>query len=103
MDNKYKPYEHPRWRDIPTPKRTGITVGKVGSEKRNLQILNVKSAAKVMEKPDRLNSKNIGTTSKGKTVPLKESVHEENSDIGYWEIEFNGRSGYFTAKYSKRV
>jgi phage terminase large subunit len=59
-----------------------------------LQILNVKSAAKVMEKPDRLNSKNIGTTSKGKTVPLKESVHKENSDIGYWEIEFNGRSGY---------
>lgn len=34
MDNKYKPYEHPRWRDIPTPKRTGITVGKIGSEKQ---------------------------------------------------------------------
>lgn len=68
-----------------------------------MQIVNVKSAAIVMDKADRLNSKNIGTTATGKTVPLKESVHEENSDIGYWEIEFNGRSGHFTAKYGKRV
>lgn len=31
---RYKPYEYPRWKDIPIPERTGITVGKVDPEKQ---------------------------------------------------------------------
>lgn len=34
MSDKYKPYEHPRWKDTPMPKRKGVTVGKVDPEKQ---------------------------------------------------------------------
>lgn len=39
MSDKYKPYEHPRWKDTPMPKRKGVTVGKVDlKNRRNLKI-----------------------------------------------------------------
>lgn len=82
----------------PESKQTSKS-GKYG----NLQIVNVKSAAIVMDRPDRLNSKNIGTVAKGVIVPLNGSVRGANSDTGYWEIEFNNRLGYVTGKYGKRV
>lgn len=68
-----------------------------------LKIINVNNAAIVMDKPDRINAKNIGTVKKGATLPLNGSVRGKNSSSGYWEVEFNGRLGYITGKYGKRV
>ena len=68
-----------------------------------LKIVNVKSAAIVMDRPDRLNSKRLGTVKKGTTLPLNGSVRGKNSDTGYWEVEYKGRLGYITGRFGKRV
>jgi len=68
-----------------------------------LKIINVNNAAIVMDKPDRNNSKNLGTVKKGATLPLNGSVRGKNSSSGYWEVEYKGRLGYITGKYGKRV
>ncbi|MFB4471789.1 N-acetylmuramoyl-L-alanine amidase family protein [Oceanobacillus caeni] len=68
-----------------------------------LKIINVNNAAIVMDKPDRNNSKNLGTVKKGATLPLNGSVRGKNSSSGYWEVEYKGRLGYITGKYGKQV
>lgn len=87
---------------VPETKVKGVTNSNSGKYGK-LKIVNVKNAAIVMDKPDRINAKNIGTIAKGKTVPLNGSVRGKNSESGYWEIEFNGSLGYITGKYGERV
>lgn len=68
-----------------------------------LQIVNVNSAAIMMDKPDRIKGKNIDSIPKGTKVALQGSVKGKNNPGGYWEVKYNGKLGYVTAKYGKRV
>ena len=67
-----------------------------------LKIVNVNSAAIVMDKPDRNNAKSIGTIKKGATLPLNGSVRGKNSDNGYWEVEYKGGLGYITGNFGQK-
>lgn len=82
-----------------TPKKKKPSSG--GGKYGYLQIVNVNNAAIMMDKPDRINGKNIGTIPKGTKVPLQGSVRGSNNPGGYWEVKYNGKLGYITAKYGK--
>ncbi|GAB4073246.1 hypothetical protein GCM10028778_08050 [Barrientosiimonas marina] len=78
---------------------SGGDSGKAGQ----LKIVGVNNAAIVMDKPNRNNSSNLGTVSKGDTLPLNGSVRGTGSDTGYYEVKYKGQLGYITGQYGKQV
>jgi N-acetylmuramoyl-L-alanine amidase len=81
----------------PAPKPSGIKA--VGT----IQIVNVNSAAIVMDGPDRNNAKNIGTLKKGNRIAISGSVKGNNNKSGYWEVIFNGKRAYVSGQFGKMV
>lgn len=68
-----------------------------------IKIVGVSNAAIVMDKPDRNNSKNIGTIKLGKEIDISGSVKGKNNPKGYWEVIYNGRRGYVSGQFGTRV
>ncbi|MBS4172142.1 glycoside hydrolase family 73 protein [Bacillus sp. FJAT-49736] len=62
-----------------------------------IQIVNVKNAAYICDKPSSTNSKNLDTAKKGSIWPIAGSIP------GWYEIIYNGRRAYVNQKYAKRV
>ena len=88
----------PKKQTAPAPKpTTGIkSIGKI-------KIVEVNSAAIIMDKPDRENCKNIGTIKKGATIEIAGSVTGKNSNSGYWEVIYKGARAYVTGKFGKKI
>jgi N-acetylmuramoyl-L-alanine amidase len=78
-----------------TPKPNGPHV--IGE----IMIVNVRSSAIIQDRPDRNNSKNIGTIRKGRTIQVTGSVGGKNSSSGYWEVVYKGQSGYITGEFGE--
>ncbi|WP_406621781.1 M15 family metallopeptidase [Bacillus atrophaeus] len=68
-----------------------------------IKIVGVKSAAIIMDKPDRLKAKNVGTIGLSKTIDIAGSVRGSNNSKGYWEIIHNGKRRYVSGQYGKMV
>ncbi|MCY9156197.1 N-acetylmuramoyl-L-alanine amidase [Bacillus haynesii] len=68
-----------------------------------IKIVGVSNAAIVMDKPDRNNSKNIGTVKLGSKIDISGSVKGKNNPKGYWEVIYNGRRGYVSGQFGTRV
>jgi N-acetylmuramoyl-L-alanine amidase len=66
-----------------------------------IRIMGVAQAAIIQDRPDRLNSTNIGTLAKGRTIPVTGSVRGKNSSSGYWEVIYNGKRAYVTGAYGR--
>lgn len=91
----------PAAKSAPAPKPASSSSGIKSVGK--IKIVNVNSAAIVMDKPDAKNSKNLGTIAKGKTIDIAGSVSGKNSDSGYWEVIYNGKRAYVTGKMGQMV
>ncbi|MEC0764999.1 N-acetylmuramoyl-L-alanine amidase [Bacillus haynesii] len=68
-----------------------------------IKIVGVSNAAIVMDKPDRNNSKNIGTVKLGSKIDISGSVKGKNNSKGYWEVIYKGRRGYVSGQFGTRV
>lgn len=68
-----------------------------------IKIVGVSNAAIIMDKPDRINAKNVGTIGLGKTIDIAGSVRGSNNSKGYWEIIHNGKRRYVSGQYGKMV
>jgi N-acetylmuramoyl-L-alanine amidase len=66
-----------------------------------IEIVNVSAAAIIQDRPDRNNSKKIGTIRKGKTIHVTGSVRGKNSNSGYWEVIYDDRLAYVTGMFGK--
>jgi N-acetylmuramoyl-L-alanine amidase len=66
-----------------------------------IRIMGVAKAAIIQDRPDRLTSKDLGTISKGQTIPVTGSVRGKNSSSGYWEVIYNGKRAYVTGEYGR--
>lgn len=74
------------------------------SAKRHVKIVNVHSAAIMMDKPDRIYAANIGTIPKGETVDLIVPVAGyNNGNTGYFKIVYDDKAGYINAMYGQEV
>ncbi|KAA6452730.1 peptidoglycan recognition protein family protein [Bacillus swezeyi] len=68
-----------------------------------IKIVGVSNAAIVMDKPDRNNSKNIGTVKLGSKIDISGSVKGKNNSKGYWEVIYKGKRGYISGQFGSRV
>ncbi|AZJ43687.1 N-acetylmuramoyl-L-alanine amidase [Bacillus velezensis] len=68
-----------------------------------IKIVGVKSAAIIMDKPDRKNAKNVDTIGLGKTINISGSVKGSNNSKGYWEVIHGGKRRYVSGQYGKMV
>ncbi|XRJ15206.1 N-acetylmuramoyl-L-alanine amidase [Bacillus velezensis] len=68
-----------------------------------IKIVGVKSAAIIMDKPDRKNTKNVDTIGLGKTINISGSVKGSNNSKGYWEVIHGGKRRYVSGQYGKMV
>ena len=68
-----------------------------------IKIVGVSNAAIVMDKPDRNNSKNIGTVKLGSKIDISGSVKGKNNPKGYWEVIHGGKRRYVSGQYGKMV
>ncbi|MGG1455585.1 M15 family metallopeptidase [Bacillus subtilis] len=68
-----------------------------------IKIVGVSTAAIIMDKPDRIKAKNVGTIGLGKTIDIAGSVRGSNNSKGYWEIIHNGKRRYVSGQYGKMV
>jgi len=72
--------------------------------KRFVKIVNVSAAAILMDKPDRINAKNIGTIPLNTVVELISPVAGyNNGDVGYYKVIYNGMTGYINAKFGVKI
>lgn len=83
---------------IPTPVAPPV------DSQRHVKIVNVNSAAIMMDKPDRINGTNIGTIPLGTVVDMIVPVAGYNNEgIGYYKVVYQGKTGYINAKYGQEV
>ncbi|MCG1014245.1 N-acetylmuramoyl-L-alanine amidase [Bacillus velezensis] len=68
-----------------------------------IKIVGVKSAAIIMDKPDRKNAKNVDTIGLGKTINISGSVKGSNNSKGYWEVIHDGKRRYVSGQYGEMV
>ncbi|MCA1233866.1 M15 family metallopeptidase [Bacillus velezensis] len=80
-------------------KNTNSGIKSVGK----IKIVGVSNAAIIMDKPDRIKAKNVGTIGLGKTIDIAGSVRGSNNSRGYWEIIHNGKRRYVSGQYGKMV
>jgi N-acetylmuramoyl-L-alanine amidase len=66
-----------------------------------IEIVNVSAAAIIQDRPDRNNSKKIGTIRKGKTIRVAGSLRGKNSNSGYWEVIYDDSLAYVTGIFGK--
>ncbi|QWC20989.1 N-acetylmuramoyl-L-alanine amidase [Bacillus haikouensis] len=78
----------------PDPFTVSVAIGEI-------RVMGVTQAAIIQDRPDRLNSKNIGTIARGRTLPVTGSVRGKNSNSGYWEVIYDGRRAYVTGDYGR--
>ncbi|MCV3202536.1 N-acetylmuramoyl-L-alanine amidase family protein, partial [Bacillus amyloliquefaciens] len=87
----------PKPKSTSKPKSSGIkSVGKI-------KIVGVKSAAIVMDRPDKNKAKNLGTVELGDTVNISGSVKGSNNAKGYWEVIYDGKRRYISGQFGKQV
>ncbi|ERH58666.1 MULTISPECIES: N-acetylmuramoyl-L-alanine amidase [Bacillus amyloliquefaciens group] len=87
----------PKPKPTSKPKSSGIkSVGKI-------KIVGVKSAAIVMDRPDKNKAKNLGTVELGDTVSISGSVKGSNNAKGYWEVIFKGKRGYISGQFGSKI
>ncbi|PRS09644.1 N-acetylmuramoyl-L-alanine amidase [Bacillus atrophaeus] len=79
--------------------KTSGSIKSVGT----IKIVGVKSAAIIMDKPDRNNAKSVGTIGLGKTINISGSVKGTNNSKGYWEVIHDGKRRYVSGQYGKLV
>lgn len=71
---------------------------------RRVQIVNVNSAAILIDKPDRINAANIDTIPKGTVVDMIVPVSGyNNGSTGYFKVIYKGKTGYINAKFGQEV
>ncbi|MED4799128.1 N-acetylmuramoyl-L-alanine amidase [Bacillus atrophaeus] len=68
-----------------------------------IKIVGVKSAAIVMDRPDKNKAKNLGTVKLGDTISISGSVKGSNNAKGYWEVTYKGKRGYISGQYGKKI
>ncbi|CCF06353.1 N-acetylmuramoyl-L-alanine amidase [Bacillus velezensis] len=83
----------------PAPAKTNGGIKSVGK----IKIVGVKSAAIIMDKPDRKNAKNVDTIGLGKTINISGSVKGSNNAKGYWEVIYDGKRRYISGQFGKQV
>ncbi|WP_342497386.1 N-acetylmuramoyl-L-alanine amidase family protein [Bacillus sp. FSL K6-2861] len=87
----------PKPKSTSKPKSSGIkSVGKI-------KIVGVKSAAIVMDRPDKNKAQNLGTVKLGDTVNISGSVKGSNNAKGYWEVIYKGRRGYISGQFGSKI
>ncbi|MED3510937.1 MULTISPECIES: N-acetylmuramoyl-L-alanine amidase family protein [Bacillus] len=87
----------PKPKSTSKPKSSGIkSVGKI-------KIVGVKSAAIVMDRPDKNKAKNLGTVELGDTVNISGSVKGSNNAKGYWEVIYKGKRGYISGQFGSKI
>lgn len=72
-----------------TDRVNGITV------RGQIEIVGVKNAAYICDRPSSTNSKNLATIGLGKKIKIAGSVP------GWWEVIYNGRRAYVNEKYGR--
>ncbi|MCV3202462.1 N-acetylmuramoyl-L-alanine amidase, partial [Bacillus velezensis] len=83
----------------PAPAKTSGGIKSVGK----IKIVGVKSAAIIMDKPDRKNAKSVDTIGLGKTINISGSVKGSNNAKGYWEVIYDGKRRYISGQFGKQV
>ncbi|MCY8515897.1 N-acetylmuramoyl-L-alanine amidase [Bacillus atrophaeus] len=68
-----------------------------------IKIVGVKSAAIVMDRPDKNKAKNLDTVKLGDTISISGSVKGSNNAKGYWEVIYKGKRGYISGQYGKKI
>ncbi|WP_340191392.1 N-acetylmuramoyl-L-alanine amidase [Bacillus amyloliquefaciens] len=87
----------PKPKSTSKPKSSGIkSVGKI-------KVVGVKSAAIVMDRPDKNKAKNLGTVDLGDTVSISGSVKGSNNAKGYWEVIYKGKRGYISGQFGSKI
>ncbi|SDM17038.1 N-acetylmuramoyl-L-alanine amidase [Bacillus sp. OK048] len=89
---------------VPQPVPTPQSVPQPANATRRVKIIDVSSAAILMDKPDRINGANIGTIPKGAIVDMVVPVAGfNNGNTGYYKVVYNGKTGYINAKFGQEV
>lgn len=83
----------------PTSKPTNSGIKSVGK----IMIVGVKSAAIVMDRPDKNKAKNLGTVDMGDTIDISGSVKGANNAKGYWEVIYKGKRGYISGQFGSKI
>ncbi|WP_406842636.1 N-acetylmuramoyl-L-alanine amidase [Bacillus velezensis] len=87
----------PKSKSTSKPNSSGVkSAGKI-------KIVGVKSAAIVMDRPDKNKAKNLGTVELGDTVSISGSVKGLNNAKGYWEVIFKGKRGYISGQFGSKI
>ncbi len=87
----------PKPKPTSKPDNSGIkSVGKI-------KVVGVKSAAIVMDRPDKNKAKNLGTVELGDTVSISGSVKGSNNAKGYWEVIYKGKRGYISGQFGSKI
>lgn len=87
----------PKPKSTSKPKSSGIkSAGKI-------KIVGVKSAAIVMDRPDKNKAKNLGTVKLGDTLSISGSVKGSNNAKGYWEVIYKGKRGYISGQFGSKI
>ncbi|AVB11403.1 N-acetylmuramoyl-L-alanine amidase [Bacillus velezensis] len=87
----------PKPKPTSKPDSSGIkSVGKI-------KVVGVKSAAIVMDRPDKNKAKNLGTVELGDTVSISGSVKGSNNAKGYWEVIYKGKRGYISGQFGSKI
>ncbi|MEC2134681.1 N-acetylmuramoyl-L-alanine amidase family protein [Bacillus subtilis] len=87
----------PKPKSTSKPNSSGIkSVGKI-------KVVGVKSAAIVMDRPDKNKAKNLGTVDLGDTVSISGSVKGSNNAKGYWEVIYKGKRGYISGQFGSKI
>lgn len=89
-----KPVAKPATKPKPTNSSGIKAIGKI-------KIVGVKTAAIIMDSPDREKAKNIGTIKKNATISIAGSDKGKNNPKGYWEVIHNGKRAYVSGQYGK--
>ncbi|MEN9082112.1 N-acetylmuramoyl-L-alanine amidase family protein [Bacillus velezensis] len=83
----------------PTSKLNNSGIKSVG----NIKVVGVKSAAIVMDRPDKNKAKNLGTVKVGDTISISGSVKGSNNAKGYWEVIYKGKRGYISGQFGSKI
>ena len=83
----------------PTSKSDNSGIKPVGK----IKVVGVKSAAIVMDRPDKNKAKNLGTVGLGDTVSISGSVKGSNNAKGYWEVIYKGKRGYISGQFGSKI
>lgn len=87
----------------PKPKSTSKLNSSGIKSVGKIKVVGVKSAAIVMDRPDKNKAKNLGTVDLGDTVSISGSVKGSNNAKGYWEVIYKGKRGYISGQFGSKI